>query len=184
MECELRYGIGKIFVFILLIFISNGCSSLLVKRDITVSIPGAETAMEFYNYWEFEEAKKEFLILQEKHPADNNIKKILKDIEFRIEKKEEIKKIQENIKENITKNNFKNIKKYVDKTLSNILKLNEMEKYDFSKTQIFYSKIKFYKRSAQTVFLINYSEETVYFDVYFLLDKNNSWKITNIDERR
>lgn len=167
------------FLIILLTIILSGCSFLKIKDNI----PEEKNFYENYNLWKLEEANTDLDIIKEKKVINSNeIIKLELKLKKRIENKKELKSIVKDMVKLLSRNEYKNIKKYIDKSIFNVLKFNMLKKYDLSNAKIYNGKIKFYKESANLLMLINYYDETYYFDLYFKL-MGKSWKLVNFKER-
>ncbi|BDU51017.1 hypothetical protein [Haliovirga abyssi] len=167
------------FLIILLTIILSGCSFLKIKENI----PEEKNFYKNYELWKLEEAKVDLNIIKEKNSVNNKeIRKLELKLEERVKNKKELKVIIEDMVKLLSKNEYKNIEKHIDKSLLNVLKFNIVKKYDLSSSKIYKGKIKFYKKNAKILLLINFYDETYYFDLYFKFEKNG-WKLINFKER-
>lgn len=171
----------KWLIIFFIIFIT-GCSSINKKSSINnLKIIDGEFK-KYYDVWDFENAEKRLNILKENNIKSVNFEYVEKNIKKRVNKKEELEKIVVNIKQDIEQNNIENIKKYIDKTILNILKFNEMSKYDFSGVKVYNKKITYFQNEADTIYAFMYMDEIYYYAVKFIY-KNDEWFISNFIEK-
>lgn len=89
------------------------------------------------------------------------------------------------IKENLSINNFDYLKNNSNKSIKNDRILKEIEKIDFSETNIFMSKIRYAQKIPFSILGINIGEDTFYFELIYNYDYHSKkWLIYKVNERR
>jgi hypothetical protein len=137
--------------------------------------------LELYDNWELEQAQGLLENISAKSGVDKGRLSIL--IEERKKNKKELELLLLDLKEALYNRDYEKIKGYVSESMINMIKLEKVKEVDLTGTDIYFSKIKYYKNSANTVMLINFYEDTSYIDLQFQL-KNGLWKLASFGERR
>lgn len=89
------------------------------------------------------------------------------------------------IKNNLSVNNYDYLKENSNKSMRNDKILKEIEKIDFSKTNIFMSKILYSEGSPFSILGINIGEDTFYFELIYSYNYHSKkWLISKVNERR
>lgn len=89
------------------------------------------------------------------------------------------------IKENLSINNYDYLKDNSNKSIRNEKILKELVKIDFSKTNIFMSKIIYKEKTPFSILGINIGEDTFYFELMYNYDYHSKkWLIYKVNERR
>lgn len=154
----------------------NGCSSVQLSK--TFSNNSYINIDNKLNHWQLEEAESEARLISDSSVKKYYIKQInKKKIQF-----EDLNSIFKDIETNLNSNNIIEIKKYIDRTLVNELKFNEIMKYDLSQTDIILGEKVMFKDKCIAIVAINYLEETVYIEIILRLTPNK-WKIIDFYEK-
>ena len=171
----------KIIIFFLLLnFVSCTNMALLYKGERSRQY---DEIIELYNHWKFEELETKIVKYGEKYKKNSKIKRIEKNINKRKSRKKALNVLKDELILDLKENRYKNIKKYVDKTVTNVLKLREFEKIDFSEFEIYFGKPVFYKNESNVLMVLVLDDESFYFDIGLGL-KECQWRIIDITERR
>lgn len=174
----------KYFKIVLLttILFFTGCSSISVKDEFNKNNMVEMKIKQYYDTWEVDYALKT-LDSSELQKTDNNkYEKIFKKILKRKEEKLDLHRITKEILEELKKNNFEEIKKYIDKSIYNILKLNELSKNDLSQAEIYFGEGNYLNNIASFTVAVTFNEETIYVIVTFEL-VDGKWRIIDLAEK-
>ena len=170
----------KIFIWIISIFFLTGCSNLINKK---VENEYEKQYVYLYENWELEKLKKQLnenKMIQGENPLIIKYQKLLTERE---KDKNTLETLIEKIKIDLQNGDTESLQKTLNFSLKNVFLGKEIEKIDFSQTNIFVTKPKFYNKNASNITAFNFEDRTIYFDVKFLLEKGE-WKITEFKERR
>ncbi len=137
--------------------------------------------LELYDNWELEQAQGLLENISAKSGVDESRLSIL--IEERKKNKKELELLLLDLKGALYNRDYEKIKGYISESMINMIKLEKVKEVDLTGTDIYFSKIRYYKNSANTVMLINFYEDTSYIDLQFQL-KNGLWKLASFGERR
>lgn len=170
----------KIIMLTFLFFV--GCTNVTEKSSIQNAIMINKDFEKYYNIWDIENAKIVLDKMKYEENVNLNYELIKNNLLKRELKKEELLKIVVNIKYAVEENNLQNIGIYLENTVSNRLKLKELEKYDFTGIKVYYNEIEFYYENAEVITAFVYFDEIRYYLVKFSLN-NNSWSIVDFLEK-
>lgn len=87
------------------------------------------------------------------------------------------------VKSEIKENDLTQLEKILDIPLRRKFILSELERYDLSKMNFYYTKPEINKKRARNIVAIKIEDNIVYYDVDYSYEKD-SWRIKKFEERR
>ena len=103
---------------------------------------------------------------------------------FSQNEKQELILFKEKIKNNLSENNLAYIKENTKDSYRNRYILEKLQNIDFTKLNIFVSQPSYTTEYPSSILALNMNEDTYYFDLIFIYDKQNKkWLIFDLKEK-
>ena len=103
---------------------------------------------------------------------------------FSQNEKQELILFKDKIKNNLSENNLAYIKENTKDSYRNRYILEKLQNIDFTKLNIFVSQPSYTTEYPSSILALNMNEDTYYFDLIFIYDKQNKkWLIFDLKEK-
>lgn len=97
----------------------------------------------------------------------------------------EIVKVTEDLKEAASSNKYDKLKEIFLPTFKNNIIVKKIQEYDLSKLTFVFSNVNVVsKNKANSLMVVNYASESIYYKLTWKKTNDNTWKISNVAEKK
>ena len=97
----------------------------------------------------------------------------------------EIVKVTEDLKEAASSNKYDKLKEIFLPTFKNNIIVKKIQEYDLSKLTFVFSNVNVVsKNKANSLMVVNYASESIYYKLTWKKTNDNTWRISNVAEKK
>ena len=97
----------------------------------------------------------------------------------------EIMKVTEDLKKAASSNEYDKLKEIFLPTFKNNIIVKKIQEYDLSKLTFVFSNVNVVsKNKANSLMVVNYASESIYYKLTWKKTNDNTWKISNVAEKK
>jgi len=135
-----------------------------------------------YNAWNMTQAEARLVQLEDSHAISAAQGEAVQTmLDQRVSLKNALNPFVETLKSHLSENDSSYLKAHVYPTLVNSMMVGQMSQYDLSQANFYYGKVTFNNQFCKFILIVNYANQSVYFEVT-LIAANNQWWIYDVKE--
>ncbi len=169
-----------IILCMMLLFV--GCTNMQINDNSQAISAVDSQLLASYNAWDINQAEARLAQLESNRTISaTQSAKIQAMLDQRGALKNALNPFVEAMKTHLSENDTSYLKAHVYPTLVNSMMVGQMSQYDLSQANFYYGKVTFNNQFCKFILIVNYANQSVYFEVT-LIAANNQWWIYDVKE--